>query len=1037
MNSCKIIGSRSRIFPSVGMAVAVASALVSQPSHAANTAKPVVIGATDLSQSSSYMGGTLPTGANDVQFTAITYTNTTLDVNGAALSFGTLNDLDLTQSLLLTNTNMAAGSITLLPGSTNSTSGSTGADLLFVKAGANLAIQSGVGSLTLNLGATGNIDNAGTLSLAGPVSIAASTTTSFTGVGTTSVGGNIAATMGAINVVNTTGTVTFSGTNAYTGLTQVGTTNLVNGATATTTGRLVISGSQTSATGGLYLAANSTLDLRSATALGTGALTIGGGTIVTGSGSALTLTNVTPVTLGTVNLGSATNTGGNGDISFGGGAVSYSGVFTETLLGTGATFRFDGAATQVSASGNAIFSVVGAGNTLVFGGSTLTLASDPAVNNRGTTFSGSGNVMILGAAQNNPAAPTVSGQLGYSGTGTLTLAGANTYTGTTTVSNGTVNLTGSSSGAGATSVTGGTYNVSGALTGGTAITVTGAGVFSESTTGTISGAASTFTQNSTGTSTLAGANTYTGTTTVSNGTLRLGATDAIKSGNAVTVGGTVAGAVPVLDLGGFNQSLGALSLGGQTGSTATSGATVTNSTGNGTLSVTAVSYSALNNNLGATISTTALDLGGTARSFNIGDSPTAALDLSVSATLQNGSLTKVGAGTLALLADNSVGYAGTTTIQTGMVAVGNDRAFGTGTVTLNASVASAVLGIQSADGTAHSIANALGTFGGTTPVYTFGVASGAGNGDLSFTNTTAVSLGTTVRGLTVNNTTSFANPFTGAGGGITKTGTGTLILSGASTYTGVTTVSAGTLSLGAANALQGATGQVSIGGGRLSSSVATATLGGSLLMTSGSVDPNGSSVGMLTLRRRQNVHHERRHVKPQSRYRLRFDRERGRNGGLQHHGRNVCPGYDRGRFQLRDHLQRTERLHRNGYSVGSGFHRLRHRELRGLAGYDRKLELRRRCRPRACERGLDRRGNLRGGGRPATPSARELSSSLGAAFHRRAAASGRGSGVRTVSFRLRNIAQIGNTKNGEGETMNNFLLGSGNDGSFWIFTLPL
>ena len=114
--------------------------------------------------------------------------------------------------------------------------------------------------------------------------------------------------------------------------------------------------------------------------------------------------------------------------------------------------------------------------------------------------------VFSGTLQNGPGALA----LVKSGTGTLTLTGANTYTGGTTISGGIVQL--------------GNGGTSGSITG--LITDNGQLNLDRSDSGLIlSGAISgsgTLVQIGTGTSILTGTDTYTGGTTISAGTLQLG-----------------------------------------------------------------------------------------------------------------------------------------------------------------------------------------------------------------------------------------------------------------------------------------------------------------------------------------------------------------------------------------------------------------------------------------------------------------------------------------------------------------------------------
>lgn len=171
----------------------------------------------------------------------------------------------------------------------------------------------------------------------------------------------------------------------------------------------------------------------------------------------------------------------------------------------------------------------------------------------------------------------------------------------------------------------------------------------------------------------------------------------------MAVAGAGSGKVGVLDLAGFNQSVAVLTLGG---STATSGSTVTNSSGTSTLTVSGgVTYSATNNPLGATISTSRLDLNGATQTFTVGDSSNAANDLSVSSNIQNGALIKAGAGTLALSGANT--YSGATTISAGKLTVSGSLG---GTTAVNINAGTLLLGTSNVINDAATVTLAGGTF---------------------------------------------------------------------------------------------------------------------------------------------------------------------------------------------------------------------------------------------------------------------------------------------------------------------------------------
>jgi fibronectin-binding autotransporter adhesin len=210
-------------------------------------------------------------------------------------------------------------------------------------------------------------------------------------------------------------------------------------------------------------------------------------------------------------------------------------------------------------------------------------------------------------------------------------------------------------------------------------------------------------------------------------------------------------------------------------------------------------------------------------------------------------IVKNGAGTLVLSGAST--FAGAFTLNAGVLGLGSNSSgaitsgpIGTGTLNLNAGTLRAV-------GGARTVNNAV-TVGGSFAV--------DGSNDLTLGG--PINLGTAVQQVVVTNTgkTTFAGILSGTGGGLSKAGPGTLILTGANTYTGGTAVTGGTLLVNNASGTSGTgTGAVTVTGTGPASS--GGTLGGSGFISGnvtissttpaaqgGTLSP-GNSAGTLTL----------------------------------------------------------------------------------------------------------------------------------------------------------------------------------------------
>jgi autotransporter-associated beta strand protein len=338
---------------------------------------------------------------------------------------------------------------------------------------------------------------------------------------------------------------------------------------------------------------------------------------------------------------------------------------------------------------------------------------------------------------------------------------------------------------------------------------------------------------------LSGANDYHGGTAISSGALAAANSSALGTGNVTVSTGAqlqVRG-VSIANTININGSSALFS-------TAGSGSNLT-----GTVNLQSNSAIGLANNSGnatMTLSGT-LNLNGftlTANTQNV--TPAITIGAGISGT---GGITQAGAGVL-VISNNNTGYSGTTTISGNgsILQLGNDGALGSGTLALGGNGVTNTL--RSVDTTARTLSNTLVLNGNSTTTYALGSAT---TGNLTFTNTTSTALASVRTFNVLNSQTQFDAAFTGASGGITKSGAGTLVLtSTASNYTGATTVNAGRLvvngSLGATAVAVNANGTLS-GTGGIGGSVTVNTTGHlavAIAAAPGSQDPLAIA-GALTL----------------------------------------------------------------------------------------------------------------------------------------------------------------------------------------------
>jgi fibronectin-binding autotransporter adhesin len=567
--------------------------------------------------------------------------------------------------------------------------------------------------------------------------------------------------------------------------------------TKTGTGTQTLSGLNvyaggTSVTGG-------TLSLGSITALGTGTLTINGGSLNS---------NV-------ANLVNANNNAQswNGDFTF---------VGTNSLdLGTGAV-SLGGGTRTVSVSANMFTvggSISGSGRLAKAGAGTLLLTGTNTYNGGTTVSAGTlqGNTTSLqGDITNNAAlvfdqatSGTYSGIISGTGSlkkqnsGTLTLSGANTYGGTTTVSAGNLlvnNTSGSGTGTGAVAVNGGTLGGNGTISG--PITVNSSGHLSPG-----ASAGTLFTSSSS--------------------TLNSGTVLDYDLANATTIGGGINDLLSVTGGLTLGSSL-TLNINAYQGDLANGTYKLITYTGSLTG---ATSGWAIGSNNASTSHIYSFSAGTPGEIDLLVAGPTSIWTGAVSANWDTSGNWQSNAkptspfdavfptpipSTGAAIALTSGEAAKTITFNDNYTLSGGDLNVATGTITVasskTATISSTLTGNAGINksGAGALVLSGTNTYSGGTTVSAGTLQGNATSLQGNITDNATVVFDQASAGI-------YAGNLSGSGS-LTKQNSGTLTLSGANTYSNGTTVSAGTLTLGSTTAI--GTGTLTLSGGNLNSSVA-------------------------------------------------------------------------------------------------------------------------------------------------------------------------------------------------------------------------
>lgn len=312
---------------------------------------------------------------------------------------------------------------------------------------------------------------------------------------------------------------------------------------------------------------------------------------------------------------------------------------------------------------------------------------------------------------------------------------------------------------------------------------------------------------------LGGTNSFSGGLSVKGGyvqAMTAGALGAATNNVVINATGTSWAA---LELGGTQHTIGALTFGGAGGAAGSSNSLGMSFGGRLTLGGD-VTFDSSGRSSGAFVSGGTIALGGNRR-FHVTDSPYAWSELLIASPIEGtgASLTKTGAGILELAGMNT--YTGGTIVNEGVLrAMGAGALPAGGDVTVNSLGGTAILDVSGevqtvgtltlggstaaafsrnqvtiSGGAALTIANALNFVG------TNGPASARVEGGLLNLGATGSRTFDIANSVNADVDVTIASQITGAAG-LTKSGAGTLLLSGNNTFSGGTTVAAGTLVIG-------------------------------------------------------------------------------------------------------------------------------------------------------------------------------------------------------------------------------------------------